>query len=223
MQEYEYKDIYSPFLIEDVKTGVRGSCASYNTRKDISDVVKTLTLVEVNDKYGQKLVIVASQTLRERALIEDNINPNLQLPLTHYCVLERIGRSRRIGEITIKKTSGIKEDPKSLFYIRKGLQEHGLIRKQVYYQGNSGYHYNGQNTGTLVHLTRFFNTRKPKVIMWAEHLMDYLKSKENCAAEYNEVRDELNLDYSIKKFFKIHMLQKIFRTDVVSKLTDHKL
>lgn len=202
--------------VEDVKLGNRGSCSTYNTRKDISDEIKSCTLNEVNAKYGQKLVIVASQSLREYALMGDNINSTTHIPLTHYCFLERIGRARTIGEITLKKSSNIKEDAKALFYIRKVLQELGLMRKQVYYQASCGANYNGQNTGTLVHLTRFFNTRKPKVIMWAEHLINYLKSKENYAAEYNEVKDELNLDYTIKKFFKINILQKVFRTDVVS-------
>ena len=172
--------------------------------------------MEAEEKYGQKLVIVASQTLREKSLIPDHVNPIIQFTLTHYCLLERIGRSRRIGEVTIKKSSKIKEDAKALFYIRKGLQDHGLIKKQVYFQGDSGSSYNALNTGTLVHLTRFFHTRKPKVILWAEHLINYLKAKENYAAEYNEVKNELNLDYSFKKFFKINLLKNVFKTDVVS-------
>jgi general transcription factor 3C polypeptide 1 len=200
-----------------LKLGIKGSCSTYFTRKNVFSIIKDLSLFEITNKYGQKLVIVSSQNLRERALMGNNVSSILQLPLSHYCLLERIGRSRNIGEITIKKCTNIKEDAKALFYIRKGLQEHGLIRKQIYYQGNSGIHYNGQSTGTLVHLTRFFNTRKPKVIMWAEHLINYLKSKENYAAEYTEVKNELDLDYSIKKFFKIHLLQKVFRTDLVSK------
>ncbi|XP_008211506.1 general transcription factor 3C polypeptide 1 [Nasonia vitripennis] len=213
-KECEYKDIYLHEPIEDVKLGNRGSCSSYNTRKDISSEIKSYTLNEVNNKYGQKLVIVASQSLREYALMGDNISSTTHIPLAHYCFLERIGRARTIGEITLKKSSNIKEDAKALFYIRKVLQDLGLIRKQVYYQASCGANYNGQNTGTLVHLTRFFNTRKPKVIMWAEHLINYLKSKENYVAEYNEVKNELNLDYTIKKFFKVNILQKVFRTDV---------
>lgn len=122
-----------------------------------------------------------------------------------------------MGEITLKKTTNMKEDARTLFYLRKNLQQYGLIRMQKYYQGNFKGAINGLNIGTLVHLTRFYNTRKPKVIIWAEHLINYLKTKENLAAEYNEVKTELNLDYSIKKFFKIQLLQKVFRTDVVSK------
>ena len=176
-------------------------------------------MLEANEKYGQRLVIVASQSLREQSIISSNVNSSVQLPLTHFCLLERIGRARKNGDVTVKKSSNIKEDAKALFYIRKNLQQHGLIRKQVYYSGNSGVPYNGQNVGTLIHLTRFFNIRKPKVIMWAEHLINYLKSKENYAAEYYEVKSAMNLEYSIKKFFKINLLQKVFRTDLVSEPT----
>ncbi|XP_014204050.1 general transcription factor 3C polypeptide 1 isoform X2 [Copidosoma floridanum] len=211
---YDEKEIYEHCPVEDPKLGVKGSCATYHTRKNVKSVVENLSLSDVEQKYGSKLVIVASQGLRERALIDYNVNPTLQLSLLHYCLLERIGRTRYLGDVTIKKSSSIKEDAKTLFYIRKGLLENGLIRKQVYYQGNTGLSYSGQNMGTLVHLTRFFNTRRPKVIIWAAHLIDYLKSRENYAAEYSEVKAELNLDYSIKKFFKIHLLQKLFKTDV---------
>ncbi|KAJ8670622.1 hypothetical protein QAD02_001881 [Eretmocerus hayati] len=213
-KDVDYNDIYIHFPIEDEKTGNRGSCSTYYTRKNVTDEVKHLTVAEALQRYGQKLVIVASQILREQALYSNSVNPNLHLPLTHYCVLERVGRARKIGEITLKKIKNFKEDAKTLFYVRKCLQTYGLIKKQIYYQGNTGKHYNGQNTGTLVHLTRFFHARKPKVIVWAEHLIDYLKSKENYAAEYNEVKNELNIEYGIKKFFKIQMLQKVFRTDV---------
>lgn len=154
------------------------------------------------------MVIVASQTLREQALIDADANPDLQLPITNYCLLERVGRARRIGEITIKKSGSVREDAKTLFYIRKGLQEHGLIRKQVYYQWNNGPNYNGTNIGTLIHLVRFFHTRKPKVIVWAEHLIDYLKLKENNAAEYNE----------IKKLTKSRLFnQEIFKNTNIAK------
>lgn len=223
LQEYDQRDIYPHCPVEDIKLGIKGSCSTWYSRKDVSDKVQDLTVSRVDEKYGQKLVIVASQNLRENALIDGSVSPIIQLSLPHYCLLERIGRTRKIGDISIKKSAHIKEDAKTLFYMRKVLLEQGLIRKQVYYQGNTGLSYNGQNVGTLIHLTRFYNVRKPKVIMWAEHLIDYLKSKENYAAEYNEVKNELNLDYSIKKFFKIQMLQKMFRTDLVSKVNEFQM
>ncbi|XP_014229864.1 general transcription factor 3C polypeptide 1 [Trichogramma pretiosum] len=211
-QNFEQKDIYPHFPIKD--KGVRGSCSTYSTREDITSLVKKLKLSEVEEKYPETLVIVADQPTREKALCTEGVQNIKDLSLTHYCLLERIGRARWIGEVTIKKNSNIKQDAKAMFYIRKTLQNRGLIKKQVYYSGNVGTPYNGQNVGTLLHLTKFFNIRKPKVIMWAEHLINYLKSRQNCAAEYNEVKNELNLEYSIKKFFKINMLQKIFKTDL---------
>lgn len=208
------KETYPYCPIEDLKNGIRGSCSTYYTRKKINDDVKNMSLSDIEIKYGQKLVIVASQELREKALTDDSANPIIQLSLVHYCLLERIGRTRYLGEVTLKKYNSVTEDAKTLFYFRKILLQHGLIRKQVYYKGKKT-NFVGQNIGTLLHLTRFYNSRKPKVIIWAEHLINYLKSKENYAADYNEVKNELNLTCPIKKFFKISILQKVFKTDMV--------
>jgi general transcription factor 3C polypeptide 1 len=62
-----------------------------------------------------------------------NVNPGLELTIMQYCVLERIGRSRYMGEVTQGKVSLqlMGEDPKALFYHRKFLMKHKLIVKQV--------------------------------------------------------------------------------------------
>lgn len=52
-------------------------------------------------RYGNKLVLVASQQLRNKALcISTCIDKFYDLTLIQYVMLERIGRSRRMGEIT---------------------------------------------------------------------------------------------------------------------------
>lgn len=52
-------------------------------------------------RYGNKLVLVASQQLRNKALcISTCIDKFYDLTRIQYVMLERIGRSRRMGEIT---------------------------------------------------------------------------------------------------------------------------
>lgn len=56
--------------------------------------------VVVSDyRWGKKLVIVASQDMRYRALIGLEGDPDLKLPDFSYCILERLGRSRWQGEL----------------------------------------------------------------------------------------------------------------------------
>jgi hypothetical protein len=80
------------------------------------------------------LTLVATQDARNTALMGLNINPGLELNIMQYCLLERIGRSRYLGEVTQGKVSLqlLGEDPKVLFYHRKYLIKHQLIVKQVW-------------------------------------------------------------------------------------------
>lgn len=84
-------------------------------------------------RWGHKLVVVANQAARNRALRNPDVNPNLELTVMQYCVLERVGRSRYHGDVTQGKVSLqlIGEDAKTLFYHRKVLQKQRLITKQV--------------------------------------------------------------------------------------------
>ncbi|KAL6422933.1 hypothetical protein ACFW04_010439 [Cataglyphis niger] len=205
-------DIYPHCPIQDPKTGVKGSCSTYYTRKDIKDNVKNADLDEVTEKYGLSLVIVASQLIRTRALMSVDVSPTLELTIMHYCFLERVGRARYHGEVTQGKLSlaALKEDPKTLFYHRKFLLHHKLITKQIHHQKSSGH----CGSGSLLHLPRFYVERKPKMIYLAEQVLDILRSKENGVAEYDEIRRKLGIDNSIKKLFKTSFFQKIVKTDI---------
>jgi len=77
--------------------------------------------------------MVASQNVRNIALKGEDVDPSLELNVMQYCILERIGRSRYLGETTQGKLSlqKVGVDPKSLFYHRKFLQHNKLITKQV--------------------------------------------------------------------------------------------
>lgn len=169
------------------------------------------SLDEVTEKYGRSLVIVASQLLRTRALIGVDVSPTLELTIMHYCFLERIGRARYHGEVTQGKLSlaALNEDPKTLFYHRKFLLQHKLITKQVHHQKSAGH----CGSGSLLHLTRFYVERKPKMIYLAEEVLNILRSKENGVAEYDEIKKKLGIENSIKKLFRTAFFQKIVKTD----------
>lgn len=134
--------------------------------------------------------------------------------MMQYCFLERVGRSRYQGEVTQGRISLglLKEDPKSLFYHRKFLLDHKLITKQIHHQKASGH----SCSGSLLHLPRFYVERKPKVIFLAEQVIEILKSKVNCVAEYDEIKKELQIENSIKKLFRSAFFQKVVKTDLVS-------
>lgn len=110
----------------------------------------------------------------------------------------------------------LKEDPKSLFYHRKSLLQQKLITKQLHHQKDQ---VTGHcSAGSLLHLTRFYVERKPKVLFLAEKVIELLKNKENYIAEYDEIKAELQIDNCIKKLLKTSFFQRVIKADVVSKI-----
>lgn len=84
---------YNPININ----GERGSCEYYDVRVEVA--VGELSQLDVDgmlERYGQALVIIASQRQRNTVLGLFNDDLNLQ----QYCILERIGRSRELGEFS---------------------------------------------------------------------------------------------------------------------------
>ncbi|XP_011313927.1 general transcription factor 3C polypeptide 1 [Fopius arisanus] len=207
-------DIYEHYPIDDIKTGVRGSCKSYHTRKLI-DSIRTISLASAEEKFGQNLVIVGAQPTRQNALMGDTASPTLELTIVQYCFLERVGRSRYHGEVTQGKRSLsiLGEESKSLFYHRKFLSKHKMITKQTHYQKSASAGHG--SSGTLVHLPRFFVERKPKMIYLAESIVEILRTRDNYIADYSEIKKKLQLDRTIKNLFKLAIFQKIVRTDLL--------
>lgn len=169
---------------------------------------------EVAEKWGTKFIIVGNQKLRESVLIPATVNPQSQLMIIQYCILERIGRSRYNGEITVGKWSllEIVRDSNILHYHRKQLLNTKLIVKQAYHQK-----VNDQNTsGSLVHLPRFYVEMKPKPMILTEKVVEILKNKPNCMAEYDEIKAELGLKIkdTVKKLLKTADFQKFVNTDL---------
>ncbi|XP_042203426.1 general transcription factor 3C polypeptide 1-like isoform X2 [Homarus americanus] len=210
--EKEPKDIYPFHPVDDKKKGVRGSCKTYNERVDITHQAASMTLQEVLKEYGQRLVLVASQMLRNKALyISTCIDKFYDLTLTQYIIVERIGRSRRMGEITQGKVSlaSMGENPKSMFYHRKRLLKLNLITKQPHQQkGTKGQTHNG----SLLHLTRFYVERRSKFIMMIQRAVEILKSKPNNCAPYTMVKEEMGMpETSCRKLFKSTEFQRYIK------------
>jgi len=81
-------------------------------------------------------VIVASQESRTNVLIPEDKQYTLSISNRYYLILERIGRSRYLGEASYGAHSlrTIFSDAKSLSYVRNRLTDDGLIKNQVCYE-----------------------------------------------------------------------------------------
>merc|ERR1719233_1340380 len=204
------EDIYPHHQVDDDLLGVKGSCWTYKTRKEVE---KGITLTEA-ESMGGRFVMVGSQDARTEALIGEDWDPLhvAGVTATQWAILERVGRARYQGEVTQGKLSlqFMRENPKTLFYHRKALVTKGLIMKQVHHQKSRGQNFQG----TLFHLPRFFVERKPKALILVRNAIQFLKTQEDGIASYEDVRNHLNLGNSVKKLFKTHEFQKFMKGDV---------
>ncbi|MPC14644.1 General transcription factor 3C polypeptide 1 [Portunus trituberculatus] len=169
----------------------------------------------------EKLVIFNSQLLRNKALcITACIDKFYDLTINQYIILERIGRSRRMGEITQGKTEGeecfasfaqvslasMGENPKTMFYHRKRLLKLNLITKQPHQQKGAKAQ---THNGSLLHLTRFYVERCSKFIMMIQRAVELLKSRPDFSAPYTLVKEIMGMpDTSCRKLFKSQEFQK---------------
>lgn len=81
-------------------------------------------------RFGNRLVLVASQSVRNFVLISHDTNPNFELSDVSYCLLERIGRSRRCGELTTS-LNFMKNGANPTFYFWNKLRQRNIIKTQV--------------------------------------------------------------------------------------------
>lgn len=130
------------------ETGVRGSCSTYNTRSLLD--VSNLSLHTVVERYGNRLVLVASQLLRNRVLFGSEFDISVRISESSYCLLEMIGRARKLG--CLHSSLGLRAmlDSRTLFAQTKALLQLKLITKQsVYVPGKRNY------PTSIIYLTRF--------------------------------------------------------------------
>uniref|UniRef100_A0A336L0X8 CSON002604 protein n=1 Tax=Culicoides sonorensis TaxID=179676 RepID=A0A336L0X8_CULSO len=176
---------FNPIDVQDE----RGSCEHYETRVSLqANDLEGMDVDTMLEKYGQALVFVACQKLRNKVLGVQEGDINLQ----QYCILERIGRSRSLGEFsagvgtlqdilnTEKKVSGN--------YIMKGLVAKNLITKQEY-------RLERENISKLIyHLPEFYTEMKSRIHLLIENAVNFLKNCPSGSAESRDLRESLMTD-----------------------------
>lgn len=185
-------DIYA--IIAPINEGgVKGSCPQFHQRLDVTDDVLTkcgALFDAVSKEYGSKLVVVASQYQRERALCITSIDPFVDLNATQFCILERVARSRFMGEITVgKEMANFKETAKTQYYLRKVLTAKGFIRKQVHTMYNSKTHLIFR--GLLLMHTRFYIERRSPIEVAARRMSDLLTKCPNHECDYVTMKERM--------------------------------
>uniref|UniRef100_A0A3Q1AI97 B-block binding subunit of TFIIIC domain-containing protein n=1 Tax=Amphiprion ocellaris TaxID=80972 RepID=A0A3Q1AI97_AMPOC len=174
-----HQDIYPIHVVPENKDRMQGSCAHFKERKDVTKHIrsKSLTLLinleEALERFGRKLVVVASQTLRFRTLIGSESDPDLKLTDDSYCVLERVGRARWQGELQRDLHGGsFKVDARKFHYLRKSLVRHQLVTMQAYIRRlESGQ----QQHSILLLLKRFHINRRTKYDVLMEYVSNCLQ------------------------------------------------
>lgn len=176
---------------------IRGSCEEFKTRKKIDlSLIKETPIVKIEETYGNKLVVVASQRLRNTVLIPGNLGRDCDINNHTYCILERIGRARYFGEATSGPNSvnDLIKDSKLLHYFRNSLLKNKLVMRQQIQSKIRGKTVQIQ----LFHLPRFFVIVQVSTMVLTEKLFNYLLSKPLYAALIDDVRAHLGI--SVKNF-----------------------
>lgn len=188
------EDIYPVHIILDNKDGIQGSCAFFQERTDITKQVhsKSLSLEEALERYGRKLVVVASQTLRFRTLIGVESDPDLKLNDGSYCVLERVGRARWQGELQSNLHGcSFKTDARKLHYMRMSLVKHGLISMHSHVRRLKS---RQQQYSILLLLKRFYINRRSKYDLLMEQASNLLQQTPGQVTPVMALRQHLNVD-----------------------------
>lgn len=184
-------DIYAPFQPQnDATTAVIGSCKFFDSRKEITPefLDKPVTLNDVLKKYGNELVIVASQELRKEALGINSTDTTANIPEAVYCYLEKIGRSRHLGVPTVGKEAP-QIEPRTIFYYRKSLTEHQLIRSSQFTINNAS---NVTVKGRIAFLKRFYSSQPSLLENMALQVSDFLSQQENNESDWTAVNNLLD-------------------------------
>ncbi|KAG8182951.1 hypothetical protein JTE90_003329 [Oedothorax gibbosus] len=202
--------------------GVRGSCSMYKSRTCITPKVRCSRgvlikpLEQVVKDYGDSMVLVASPKARLLALIGSETNPLIDMSLEEYCLLERIGRSRYLGEVTQGENGLLCLKAvfcKHLHYYKKKLAKKNLITKQDHVTKTK----RGQtSTGSLLHLTRFYVLRKTKMACLLKNVCDILKDRPQNQEACTKIRDMLGSKRSSFKNLFTKTYQKWLGTSIIT-------
>ncbi|KAJ1098406.1 hypothetical protein NDU88_003517 [Pleurodeles waltl] len=192
------KDIYPIYMVLDGKWGIQGSCQFFDERICVTDQIRTktlqpcYTLAATVERWGEALVIVASQSLRTRALIGWEGDPEINLPDYSYCILERLGRARWLGELQRDLHCGaFKVEAGKIHYHRRVLDKNGLISMQshvITLQNGTHQH------SILLLLKRFHVDRRSKYDILMEKMSAILKTRRNQTETLLSLREETGLN-----------------------------
>ncbi|XP_043222103.1 general transcription factor 3C polypeptide 1-like isoform X2 [Amphibalanus amphitrite] len=210
------EDPYPFAAVDDQSARVRGSCSTYHERIPVTELVADRSLEEVEQRFGRnRLVVVASQSMRNAALVPlSSMDVEAELNLSQFVLLERIGRSRFHGEITVgvQGLGVLKEPPKNLYYLRKKLLEYRLITKQGFCMRGS----NGKNCqGRLYHLPRFFREFRPKYEVMIEQAVEILRAQPKYLMLISDFIKLFDNPFGLKKVAKMSEFQRFIKWEMV--------
>ncbi|KAG1960129.1 general transcription factor 3C polypeptide 1 [Pimephales promelas] len=192
MRQVEAQDAYPVCVLTEDPRGLQGSCVFFNERVDVCEQIRApLTLEEVQTRWGERLVMVASAELRYRALIGPEGNPELKLPDLCYCILERLGRARWQGELQRDLHTRIfRMDAGKMHYLRRTLDRNGLITLQSHVARlPSG----AQQHSLLLLLRRFHVDRRSKYDILMESTSNILSDLPNKTGVMMKIREQLRV------------------------------
>ncbi|CAG0919325.1 unnamed protein product [Notodromas monacha] len=213
-EEDDLNDLYPFEVIDDAD--IRGSCASYHTRRP-APCLHSSSLDEAMSKYGNRLVIVASQRARNIALAGNHPIP-IKLSAIQYAMMERIGRGRYSGEITQGKSGLLQKmniNPKTMFHLRKLLLKNNLVVKQDCSMKSKATNV----LGRLLQLKRFYSQFLAKAEKFVHAAADLLKTKPQkkrvlrlLSMPYADLLTQLGYTPgAVKKMIKTNSFKKAFR------------
>ncbi|KAI1896177.1 hypothetical protein AGOR_G00092120 [Albula goreensis] len=208
------EDIYPVSIIQDNEDGIQGSCQFFKERKNVTCQVRTAdfkpccVLEDAINKWGEKLVVVASQTVRFRTLIGSQGDPDLKLTDHSYCILERLGRARWQGEIQRDLHSrAFKTDAGKMHYLRKSLDKNGLITLQSHVVR---LHNGSQQCSILLLLKRFHVDRRSKYDILMEKASNILATCPRNLGMMQKMREQLCVsERTFKRVYQYMMAAKL--------------
>ncbi|XP_039256526.2 general transcription factor 3C polypeptide 1-like [Styela clava] len=191
-------DVYSTAAVMDAE--VRGSCSDYNERINISHII-AIARSGLDATLGQfgarKLVIAASQALRNKAMLHKNNNPTVLSGLTDvaYCVLERICRSRYQGELqsALNKLNFKEKGISHIHYVINSLSKLGLVIKnnRTYKRADMG---NRTFFQVLIHSPRFERDCRDFNMRMLDKIREIVNGFPDKSIILSELRDRLQVE-----------------------------
>ncbi|XP_048521695.1 general transcription factor 3C polypeptide 1 [Dendroctonus ponderosae] len=180
--------------------GEWGSCSTLKHRRNVSEAARQMSLSEAFGTYKNKLVLVADEDLRRSILYEDMCDPNCELMPIEYCILERIGRARELGEMSAGTTAlstcfGM--DQKSIHHYIKKLNKQNLVTRQICLFSVDCEH---SRMGRLIQLRRFHSKKKSKQQIMIERAVNYLKKCADFKTPYADIKSLFEPGELVKQF-----------------------